>query len=155
MLVGPTAKIDPDELLVAPNVHYLGQQAYASLPAHLKGFDVATMPFALNEATRSISPTKTLEYLAGGKPVVSSPVPDVVAGYRDIVSIADGAEAWIGAIEAILAMPAEQLRAELEHAQPILADSSWDNIVARMWSTMEERLAVALRQDEHALIVGT
>jgi UDP-galactopyranose mutase len=143
VLVGPTAKVHPAEIPGGPNLHYLGQQAYADLPAYLRGFDIATMPFAINAATRFISPTKTLEYLAGGKPVISSSVPDVVASYRKIVTIADGPETWIEAIEHLLAAtPAEQW-ARLERVEPILQDNTWDSIAERMWKLMEERLARA------------
>nr|MDQ3757312.1 glycosyltransferase [Actinomycetota bacterium] len=84
-VVGPVVKIDPASLPEAPNLHYLGSREYRELPEVLAGFDVALMPFALNEATRSISPTKTLEYLAAGLPVVSTRVPDVVADFPGIV----------------------------------------------------------------------
>ena len=89
-LVGPVAdaKVDPAMLPRLPNITYLGQQEYEDLPAVLAGLDVALMPFALNEATRSISPTKTLEYLAAGLPVVSTPIPDVVADFGGLVRIA-------------------------------------------------------------------
>ena len=77
VMVGPVAKIAPEDLPKAPNLHWLGQKSYDELPAYLSGWDVALMPFALNEATRFISPTKTPEYLAAGRPVVSTPVRDV------------------------------------------------------------------------------
>jgi glycosyltransferase involved in cell wall biosynthesis len=132
VLVGPTAKIDPADLPQAANIHYLGKQAYADLPGYLKSFDIATMPFALNEATRFISPTKTLEYLAGGKPVISSSVADVVAFYRDIVTIADGPAEWMNAIEAHLHANPAELQARNERAQPLLLANTWDAIAARM-----------------------
>jgi glycosyltransferase involved in cell wall biosynthesis len=139
-LVGPTAKVDPNELPVAPNIHYFGQQQYADLPAFLKGFDIATMPFALNEATRFISPTKTLEYLAGGKPVISSSVPDVVALYGEIVHIVDGPDAWMREIDKILVAPEQDRQARLARATEILARSSWDSIAEQMWTLMHEQL---------------
>ena len=143
VLVGPTAKVRPHEIPGWPTIHYVGQQPYRQLPAYLKGFDIATMPFALNEATRYISPTKTLEYLAGGKPVLSTSVPDVVAFYQEIVYIADGAAAWVEAIEQMLAAPVEEPQARLQRANTILQQSSWDSIAARMWALIEERLAQA------------
>src|SRR3954453_10154531 len=88
-LVGPTIKVDPASLPRRPNLHYLGQKSYADLPAYLKGFDVCIMPWALNEATRTISPPKTLEYMAGGKPIVSTAVRDVVRDHGDLVFVAD------------------------------------------------------------------
>ena len=90
-MYGPVAKIDPASLPQAPNITYAGFTSYADLPAAMAGLDVALMPFALNEATRSISPTKTLEYLAAGLPVVSTRVPDVVADFPGAVHLRDGA----------------------------------------------------------------
>lgn len=140
-LIGPTAKVDPRELPRAANIHYLGKQAYAELPAFLAHFDVATMPFALNAATRYISPTKTLEYLAGGRWVVSSSVPDVVASYGALVTIADGAEAWVTALERALQAEPAALAARLALAQPVLEANTWDAIAARMAALMDARLA--------------
>ena len=139
-LIGPTAKVDPAELPQAPNIHYLGQQPYAELPALLQSFDLAVMPFALNEATRFISPTKTLEYLAGGKPVISTSVPDVVATYQGIVSIEDGADAWIAEIQGLLSAPETERVARQQKALPLLERGSWDGIAAEMWSLIQERL---------------
>jgi UDP-galactopyranose mutase len=88
VLVGPTIKVDPEALPRRPNLHYLGQRPYEVLPAYLKGFDVCLMPWALTQATRTISPTKTLEYMAGGKPIVSTAVRDVVRDHGDLVFVA-------------------------------------------------------------------
>ncbi|HEY0738446.1 MAG TPA: glycosyltransferase [Herpetosiphonaceae bacterium] len=140
VLIGPTAKVNPAELPQAPNIHYLGQQPYAELPGLLQSFDLAVMPFALNEATRFISPTKTLEYLAGGKLVLSTSVPDVVATYRGIVSIADGADAWIAEIERLLSVPESERAARRQQARPLLERGSWDGIAAQMWTLMQEQL---------------
>ena len=87
ILVGPVVKIDPAILPRAPNIHYLGAKPYEQLPAYIANWDVAVMPFALNAATRFISPTKTPEYLAGGKPVVSTPIPDVVRGWGHLEAV--------------------------------------------------------------------
>ncbi len=140
VLVGPTAKVDPADLPCAANIHYCGKQSYADLPAYLKSFDIATMPFALNEATRFISPTKTLEYLAGGKPVISSSVPDVVATYTGIVDIVDGTDAWIASIEQMLAASAKDHRERRDRAQPLLQAGTWDEIATQMWTLMEAQL---------------
>jgi glycosyltransferase involved in cell wall biosynthesis len=140
VLVGPTAKVRPSEIPGGTNIHYLGQRPYAELPAYLKGFDIATMPFALSEATRYISPTKTPEYLAGGKPVISTSVPDVVAGYKDIISIADGVEGWLTAVEELLSAAPEHSQTQLERARPRLEAASWDSITERMWELIQERL---------------
>lgn len=141
-LIGPTAKVDPAELPRAANIHYLGQRRYEDLPALLARFDVATMPFALNEATRYISPTKTLEYLAGGRWVLSSSVPDVVALYREVVAIADGADAWIAAAQAILHAGPAALAARLERARPMLEAGTWDAIAERMAGLIEAQIAL-------------
>ncbi len=95
VLVGPTIKVDPAHLPRRANLHYLGQRPYADLPAYLKGFDVCIMPWAINEATRSISPTKTLEYMAAARPILSTAVRDVVRDHGDLVFVADGADAFL------------------------------------------------------------
>jgi hypothetical protein len=136
-LVGPVAdfKMDPATLPQAPNLHYAGPCTYDQLPAAMAGFDVAIMPFALNEATRSISPTKTLEYLAAGLPVVSTPIPDVVADFSDLVAVAAMAEDFAAACRRALDDPLERrdrrLRA-LEHQY------QWDNIAARIYQLIQK-----------------
>ena len=106
VMVGPVVKIDPASLPRAPNIHWLGQRPMRELPAYVAGWDVALMPFALNEATRFISPTKTPEYLAAGKPVVSTPVRDVVRSYGDLTGVRDrrrDAEQFVAGCEAAVA----------------------------------------------------
>lgn len=141
VLVGPVVKIDPAELPQRDNIHYLGGKTYDELPQYLSGWDVAIMPFALNESTRFISPTKTPEYLAGGCPVVSTPITDVVRTYGDtgIVRIADSAEAFVAATEAALA-DAEDRDGLLAKADEILGDMSWDHT----WSLMKEKMQCAI-----------
>lgn len=140
LLLGPVVKIDPTDLPRRPNLHYLGGKAYDQLPDYLAGWDVALMPFALNAATRFISPTKTPEYLAGGCPVVSTPIADVVRMYGDsgLVRIAASAPAFVAAIEAALGDAADRPRL-LAQADLILGDMSWD----RTWNLMKERLSCA------------
>ena len=87
VMVGPVVKISEDELPKRPNICYLGGKTYDQLPAYLSGWDVALMPFAMNESTQFISPTKTPEYLAGGKPVVSTPIKDVVRHYGQLEGV--------------------------------------------------------------------
>ncbi len=125
VVIGPVVKIDPTRLPDAPNIHYLGGRDYQELPAYLHGWDVAIMPFAINEATRFISPTKTPEYLAGGKPVVSTPVRDVERPWGDLglVRIADTPETFVRAIEAAMAEDATERTA---HVDRFLASMSWD-----------------------------
>jgi len=138
VLVGPVVKVDPITLPRAPNIHYLGSKQYNELPAYLSGWDVALMPFACNEATRFISPTKTPEYLAGGKPVVSTPIADVVRSYRDAdgVQIADSAQSFVAAVEHALQL-AQEPTAWLTQADEMLATASWDGIWARMTALMD------------------
>jgi glycosyltransferase involved in cell wall biosynthesis len=131
VLVGPVVKIDPVTLPRAGNIHYLGQKSYDELPAYLAGWDVAILPFARNASTRFISPTKTPEYLAGGKPVVSTSIRDVVRPYAELglVRIADDPAGFLAAIDACLAEPPGSVSAR---ADAFLARSSWDTTWARM-----------------------
>ena len=132
VLVGPVVKIDPATLPQRPNIHYLGQQAYADLPRFLAGWDVCLMPFALNESTRFISPTKTPEYMAAGLPIVSTGITDVADLYGDIVAIANDTAAFVQACARALAMTSEQGLAEREAMQNKLAGISWDITVRNM-----------------------
>ena len=139
VIVGPVAKIDPAILPKADNIHYLGSKSYDELPAYLAGWDVALMPFAINESTRFISPTKTPEYLAAGCPVVSTPIVDVVRHYGDLdaVAIARTPPEFVAACAAML-----QFRQYPERWRPrtdaALADQSWDDTFARMNNLVEE-----------------
>jgi UDP-galactopyranose mutase len=132
VIVGPVVKIEPDALPRRPNLHYLGGKTYDQLPGYLSGWDVALMPFAINEATRFISPTKTPEYLAGGRPVVSTPITDVSRHYGKLegVKVADTPEAFVAACEAALRLPRQG--AWLEAADAELASMSWDQTFERM-----------------------
>ena len=103
VMAGPVVKIDPATLPQRPNIHWLGMQPYERLPYLLAGWDVAMLPFVLNESTRFISPTKTLEYMAGEKPVVSTRIRDVMVLYGEAVLVADSAQGFIAACESILA----------------------------------------------------
>jgi UDP-galactopyranose mutase len=134
VMLGPIVKIDPETAPRRANLHYLGLRGYMDLPRYIQGWDVALMPFARNAATRYISPTKTLEYLAAGRPVISTPVPDVVADFADIegVIIAEGVPAFASAIEKGLALAAGRNQAWLAAADALLAVRSWDQIHERM-----------------------
>ena len=140
-LIGPVVKIDEADLPRRPNIVYAGKQAYEDLPSFLASFDVAILPFALNEATRFISPTKTLEYLAGEKPVVSTPVPDVIDLYSRVVEIAATPDAFIAAVERLLAESPEHQARRRTEAATILDRSTWDAIAGDMWGLMEEAMA--------------
>lgn len=128
-LVGPTAKIAASSVPHAPNIDRVGQVPYERLPEVMAGLDVALMPFALNEATRSISPTKTLEYLAAGLPVVSTRVPDVVADYGAVVALADDGAGFAAACRDLLGRPPEERDRAL---RPIRARLEWDSIASSM-----------------------
>jgi glycosyltransferase involved in cell wall biosynthesis len=137
VLIGPVVKIDPQTLPREPNLHYLGSKQYAELPAYLAGWQVALMPFAINDSTRFISPTKTPEYLAGGCPVVSTAIRDVVNDYGDsgVVAIAETPEAFIAAIEQ--ALDAKSRHAVTELADQALNGMSWDKTCAAMKEQIE------------------
>ena len=140
VLLGPTAKVDPAALPRAANIHYLGAKSYADLPDYIAGWDVAMLPFARNAATRFISPTKTPEYLAAGKPVVSTSIRDVVRPYgqQGLARIADEVDAFVAAIAAALAEdPTGRLRA----ADAFLTHLSWDGTWRRMRQQVEQAIA--------------
>lgn len=133
-MVGPVVKISPDDLPQRPNIAWPGQKTYDELPGCLAGWDVALMPFAINESTRFISPTKTPEYLAAGRPVVSTPIRDVVRHYGDLagVRIAGTPQAFVEACDAALALARGEDRAWLEEVDGALASLSWDQTQLRM-----------------------
>ncbi len=136
VLIGPTAKVDPATLPSRPNLHYLGGRGYDDLPAYMSGWDVAMLPFARNDATRYISPTKTPEYLAGGLPVVSTSIRDVVRPYGELglARIADTPEAFVGAVEQALGSDLVVHRAA---ADRYLQHLSWDSSWAGMWNEVQ------------------
>lgn len=137
VMVGPLAKIAPESLPRRPNLHWMGQRRYDELPAFLAGWDVCLMPFAINASTRFISPTKTLEYLAAGKPVVSTPVRDVAHQYSRVVPIAYTAEAFVSACECILGHTAEETARFRRSAANLVSATSWDRTAAAMQVLLE------------------
>jgi UDP-galactopyranose mutase len=139
VMIGPVVKIDPHQLPRRANIHYLGQKSYAELPAYIAGWDIALMPFALNESTRFISPTKTPEYMAAGRPIVSTPIRDVVRPYgeAELVHIADTPERFIESIEMILAETPEARKSWLYRVDGFLSTTSWD----RTWHNMARLIA--------------
>jgi UDP-galactopyranose mutase len=133
-LIGPIAKLAPEELPQASRLHYLGLQDYQDLPAFFAHCEVGLMPFALNEATRSISPTKTPEYLAAGLPVVTTPIADVVRSYGDLatVGVARGsAEFCAACLDALTVQRTDAV------GDARLAEDSWDRTWARMAELIE------------------
>ncbi|HJX29454.1 MAG TPA: glycosyltransferase [Thermoanaerobaculia bacterium] len=139
VMIGPVVKIDPADLPRRPNLHYLGGKSYDELPAYLAGWDVAILPFARNDSTRFISPTKTPESLAAGKPVVSTSIRDVVQpyGHDGLAWIADTAGEFSAAIDEALA---SDRRARLAHVDAFLSSLSWDRTWADMWNHVERAI---------------
>jgi glycosyltransferase involved in cell wall biosynthesis len=154
IMVGPVVKISEEDLPKRPNIHYLGSKTYDQLPAYLSGWDVALMPFAMNESTLFISPTKTPEYLAGGKPVVSTPIRDVVRHYGHLegVKIADNAEDFVAQCEKALALSGQRGGDWLAEADLMLSATSWDTTQARMAGLIEELLGT--RVADSAILVA-
>jgi protoporphyrinogen oxidase/glycosyltransferase involved in cell wall biosynthesis len=136
VLAGPVTKIDQGQLPQGANIHYLGQQPYAALPQLLAGWDVCLLPFALNEATRFISPTKVLEYMAAELPIVSTPIADVATPYGDVVAIANGPQEFVAACEAALSLEAAQRETLAEAMREVVATTSWDATAAQMRELM-------------------
>ena len=132
VMVGPTAKIDPAHLPRHDNIHWLGQQSYEDLPKFIKGWDVCLMPFALNDATKFISPTKTLEYMACGRPSVSTSIRDVVEPYGHVVRIADTPEGFVSDCEMILARTKDEQEEHARELAAIVANTSWDKTADAM-----------------------
>ena len=142
VMIGPVVKIDPATLPRHPNIHWLGGKSYDRLPAYLGGWNLGIMPFALNESTRFISPTKTPEFLAAGLPVVSTPITDVVRPYGEagLVEIASTPEELIGKAATLLARPRD---AWLRSVDSHLAKTSWDLTWAGMKAEIERVMAPA------------
>jgi UDP-galactopyranose mutase len=144
-MIGPVVKIDPAALPQAPNLHWLGGRDYRDLPDHLAHWDLGFMPFALNESTRFISPTKTPEFLAAGLPVVSTPVTDVVRDYGDagLVEIAADAAGMAKRLEMLLHRPRA---AWLARVDARLAAGSWDRTWSQMAGLVREGMAARARR---------
>jgi len=146
VMVGPVVKIQSAALPRHPNLHYLGQRQYAQLPAYLSGWDVAILPFARNESTRYISPTKTLEYMAAEKMIVSTPITDVAEPYRDIVYLGETPAEFIAACEQSLAASESQRAARIAGMREVLSRTSWNATVQGM-----ERLIAKAIEDQPAV----
>jgi UDP-galactopyranose mutase len=140
-LVGPVVKIDPATLPRRPNIHYFGQRSYEELPGYLVGWDVCLLPFARNDATRFISPTKTLEYMAAERPIVSTPITDVAVPYGDIVYLGATPEEFLAACDAALAAPPEERARRTARMREVLAGTSWTVTVAAMEKLIAEAMA--------------
>ncbi|MDF2934623.1 MAG: glycosyltransferase family 1 protein [Chryseobacterium sp.] len=132
MIIGPVVKINPDDLPQADNIHYLGPKTYTELPLYIAHWDIALILFALNESTEFISPTKTPEYLAAGKPVISTAIKDVVQPYGNagLVQIVDDADSFISAAEKIF--DDTEKDHWLRTVDHFLENDSWDNTFNKM-----------------------
>lgn len=148
VMIGPVVKIDPADLPKGDNIHWLGGRDYKRLPDYIGGWDVGFMPFALNESTRFISPTKTPEFLAAGLPVVSTPIHDVIRSYGDenYVEIAKDAASVVKSAEELMAMDRGPW---LKRVDQKLAESSWDQTFERIYE-----LVVRAHDRRHARSEG-
>jgi UDP-galactopyranose mutase len=140
VLIGPIVKILESDLPVANNIHYLGGKSYDELPSYLANWDATFIPFAINDSTRYISPTKTPEFLAGGKPVVATPIQDIIKPYGDegLVKIVATPAAFILAMENILSKPKDEMW--LSRVDDFLKNISWDETFQAMYKLIEQEL---------------
>jgi glycosyltransferase involved in cell wall biosynthesis len=142
VMAGPVVKVDPETLPAAPNIHWLGQQPYDALPNVVKGFDVCLMPFALNDATRYINPTKTLEYMAAGKPIVSTAVADVIRNFTPVVDIAGSHDEFFAAVNRAWRDPDTVL---LDEGIRRASNASWTATVAAMRDVLQSAVRPATK----------
>ena len=145
VMVGPTAKVSPDELPKRPNLYWLGGRDYAQLPAYTKAFDVCLMPFALNEATEYINPTKALEYMATATPVVSSAVPDVCSNFASVVKIAACPQEFVAMCREQIAQPDQ---VAVQRGLKMAQENTWEAIVAKL----EGHIDKAVHQNEKPVL---
>lgn len=129
VMIGPLAKIGEEDLPREENIYYLGMKSYELLPNYLKAFDIAMMPFALNDSTKYISPTKTLEYMAAGKPIISTAIKDVVRDYSNCINIIGTAEEFSEAIKHLWHVEQPDVSSQYEE---ILSNTSWDATASKM-----------------------
>ncbi len=139
VIIGPMTKVDPASVPQRPNFHWLGGRDYQQLPAYVKAFDVCLMPFALNEATEYINPTKALEYMATGRPIVSTPVEDVVLQFSEVTKISNSSEHFIQLCREAAEKPDE---AAIKRGLAMAQRNSWESIVEAMEGHIKDALAV-------------
>lgn len=137
VMVGPTAKVDPAALPQGDNIHWLGGRSYDELPRYVRGYDVCLMPFALNEATEYINPTKTLEYMAAGRPIVSTAVPDVVRNFTPTVRVARDTSDFVAGVRLDARHPNG---ARIADGINMARAHTWDSVVGSMNSLMLDAL---------------
>lgn len=136
VMVGPVVKVDPNSLPQAPNIKWLGQRDYKDLPNYVKAFDVCLMPFSLNAATQYINPTKTLEYMAANKPILSTAIADVIKNFTPVVQVAHSPAEFVQRLEATRELSREILDAGLAMA----GKASWDAIVATIRQLIKDAI---------------
>ncbi len=137
VIIGPSTKVDPATFPQRRNLHWLGGRDYAALPSYVKKFDVCLMPFALNEATEYINPTKALEYMASARPIVSTAIEDVVLQFDAVVSIASSSEDFIARCQKAIAQPDT---ARIKLGAKMARQNSWESIVAQLEKHIEDAL---------------
>lgn len=148
VMVGPVVKVDPASLPQAENIHWMGGRDYKELPDYCRAFDICMMCFAINEATEFINPTKALEYLATGKPVISTPVRDVLRQYSDLVDIVRTPGELVETIDRLVKSPNEdRIRKGIEKAR----ESSWEGTVSQMRNLIHEAIDSKQSQGETAV----
>ncbi len=140
VMVGPVVKISHDDLPKHPNLHYLGQKSYAELPSYVGGWDVCMMPFARNDATKFISPTKTLEFMAAEKMIVSTPITDVAEPYGKLVYLGNTPSAFAAACEQAMNASQMERAARLAGMREVLSKTSWDNTAQKMQALIEKAI---------------
>jgi len=141
VMVGPVVKIDPAILPKRPNIHYLGSQSYKILPQLVQGWDVCMMPFALNDATKFISPTKTLEYMAAEKPIVSTAIHDVIELYGEVVEVAHSHDEFIAAIEKLLHEEPIHAASRVITGKQIVDRYTWEGTAEKIHQAIEAAIA--------------
>ena len=126
VMAGPVVGLDPATLPRRPNLRWAGLQRYEALPHLMSHWDVCLLPFVVDETTRLLNPTQTLEYLAGGKPGVGTPVPDLVSLHGAAVRIAADVDGVVAAVQALLDEPAPARAERRARAQAQVDAGSWD-----------------------------
>ncbi len=137
VMVGPVVKVDPNTLPKRSNIKWLGRREYADLPNYTKAFDICMMPFALNEATEYINPTKALEYMATGKPIVSTAVPDVVSNFSEVVNVAVSPECFVEMCQRALVNPDEET---IARGLKMADNNQWESIVAKLEGHIDDAI---------------
>jgi glycosyltransferase involved in cell wall biosynthesis len=151
MMVGPTAKVDPAAFPQRANLHWIGPRPYAALPALTKGFSVCLMPFALNAATEYINPTKALEYMAAGRPVVSTALDEVVMNFGQVARVARSPQEFITLCRREVDQPSQR---RIQRGLRLAAENTWEANVARMEGHLAATFAASPRRNRQPEALG-